>query len=106
MSALPPDVWAMMIFSVLVFFGVSICALVFTLRQEEQKMEILRAEDELDTHSPRALADLRAWIDTHADDADVDTARATYRNCVEALRSTNRHFYDWSADDINRLESL
>jgi hypothetical protein len=106
MSALPPDVWAMMIFSVLVFFGVSICALVFTLRQEEQKMEILRAEDELDTHSPRALADLRAWIEAHPTDADVEGARATYRDCVDALRSTERHFYDWSVEDIDRLEPL
>lgn len=106
MSTLPVDVWVMMMFSILVFFGVSVYALVYTLWQEEQKMQILQTEDTIDTHSPRALADLKAWIDAHADDADVDTARATYRNCVEALRSTNRHFYDWSSADINRLESL
>jgi hypothetical protein len=36
MAGLPFDVWAMMIFSALVFFGVSIWVLVYTLIQEER----------------------------------------------------------------------
>jgi len=106
MSALPSDVWAMMLFSVVVFFGVSIYALVYTLWQEEQKMQILQSEDTLDTHSPQALADLQSWIEAHPADADVEAARATYRECVETLQSTDRHFYNWSAADIERLEPL
>jgi hypothetical protein len=106
MSALPPDVWAMMIFSILAFFGVSIFALVYSLRQEEQKMQILRTEDTLDTHSPTALRELRAWIEAHPDDPDADEARATYNDCVDALWSTGRHFYDWSPEDIQQLDSL
>ena len=106
MSALPPDVWAMMIFSILVFFGVSIFVLVYTLWQEEEKMQILQSENDIDTHSPRALADLRSWIEAHPDDADVEAARSTYRKCVASLRSTNRHFYNWSEAEIDQLETL
>ena len=106
MAGLPLDVWAMMIFSVLVFFGVSLWTLVYSLRQEERKMSILHTEDALDTHSPAALNELRAWIDTHPHDPDLEEARATYRECAEALRSTSRHFYDWSREDIAALESL
>lgn len=103
---LPLDVWLMMGFSILVFFGVSIWAVVQSLVQEERKMRILRSENALDPYSPRALRDLRAWIESHSDDPEIETARTRYRESREALRSTNRHFYDWSAADIDRLEPL
>jgi len=103
---LPLDVWLMMGFSILVFFGGSVWAVVQSLVQEEQKMQILRTQNELDPYSPRALRDLRAWIDRHAHDPDIDEARARYRECREALRSTDRHFYGWSTADIDRLEPL
>lgn len=78
--------------------------LLYTLREEERKMEILRSEGAIDTHSPTALHELEAWIEAHPNDPDVDDARATYRECVEALQSTNRHFYNWSDEEIVRLE--
>lgn len=106
MAGLPLDVWVMMLFSILVFFGVSIWMLVYTLRQEERKMDILSSEGSIDTHSPAALRELRAWIEANPDDPDVESARNTYRECVEAVRSTNRHFYDWSSEDIDRLDSI
>lgn len=105
MTTLPTDVWAMIIFSILVFFGVAIWALIYTLRQEERKMELLRTEGDLDSYGPRALQDLRRWIDTHGDDPDVDSAREAYDDSVETLQTTNRHFYDWSAADIQRLDT-
>jgi len=104
--SLPFDVWAMMIFSILAFFGVSLWTLVLTLRQEDRKMEILRSEDALDTHSPAALRDLHRWIEAHPEDPDAEAARAVYRECLEALRSTERHVYDWSEADIQSLERL
>jgi len=108
MLGLPLDVWAMMLFSVLVFFGVSIWALVRTLRQEEEKMDVLRTEDAIDAYSPPALHDLRAWIRAHPDpdDPEVQRARTAYQECVESLRTSNRHFYDWTDRDIERLETL
>jgi len=106
MTGLPADVWAMMIFSILAFFGVSIFILIYSLRQEEQKMQILRTEETLDTHSPAALRELRAWIDAHPTDPDVENARAAYNECVDALWSTSEHFYDWSPEEIQQLDSL
>lgn len=106
MATLPLDVWAMMLFSILAFFGTSISMLIYTLRQEERKMELLQKEGAIDTHSPAALADLRAWIEAHPADADVETARTTYRNCVDALRTTDRHFYNWSEADLETLDDV
>lgn len=69
-------------------------------------MDILKSEDAIDTHSPEALRELRAWIDAHPHDPDVAEAKDTYRQCVDALRSTNRHFYDWTEAEIEKLERL
>ena len=107
MLGLPADVWVMMLFSVAVFFGTSIWTLTYSLVQEERKMRILNAEGDLDPFSPGALTDLEHWIQAQPDpDApSVQAGRQAYRECVEALRSTDTHFYDWSADDIQQLES-
>jgi hypothetical protein len=106
MLSLPLDVWIMMLFSILAFFGVSLWMLIYSLRQEERKMEILETEGQIDTHPPQALNELRTWIQDHPHDPDVEMAREIYRECVEALQSTDRHFYDWSNADVERLESL
>lgn len=106
MTTLPIDVWVMMVFSILAFFGTSIGMLIYTLRQEERKMQLLQEQDVIDTHSPPALHDLRAWIEAHPDDPDADTARTAYRDCVNALRTTNRHVYDWSEAEIAALDDV
>lgn len=103
---LPLDVWLMILFSVLAFFGSSLWMLVYTLRQEDRKMQLLEEQEALDTHSPAALADLRNWIDAHPNDPDVDAARTAYRNCRDALHVTDQHFYDWSQAQIESLDDL
>lgn len=103
MLGFPLDVWAMMGFSVLVFIGGSLWALVYTLREEERKLRIVRTEGTLDTHSPTALRDLRTWIDAHPNDRDVEAAQTIYGGCVETLQTTDRHFYDWTEAEIERL---
>lgn len=103
MTELSVDVWAMMLFSILAFFGVAICALVYTLRQEERKMDILRTEERLDTYSPVALLELRTWIETHPDDPDQAVALEAYEECVVAVDKNDRHFHDWSDVDPDAL---
>lgn len=105
MFGLSVDVLVMMGFSILVFFGGTLWALLHTLREEDRKLRLLQSESSLDSLSPRALRDLRAWIDAHPDDPDVDDGRALYRECLETLRSTDRHFYDWSDAEIERLDT-
>jgi len=108
MLGLPFDVWAMMLFSILVFFGGSLWALIYTLREEDRKMVILQQEGSLDTFSPEALRDLRRWISSHPnpEGQEVQNARTTYRECVDTLKTTTRHFYNWSPDEIDGLESI
>jgi len=108
MLGLSLDVWATMLFCVLAFFGVAIWALVYTLRQEEKKLALFETEGDLDTYSPRALRDLRRWIKSHPEPThpDVEEARALHNDCVETLKTTDRHFYRWSGAEIERLDTL
>ena len=101
---LSTEVLGMLAFTLLAFWGVAGWALVRTLRQERRKVEILRHQDRMDTYSPRALAELGEWIEENPDDPLVDNARERYNECVEVLRQTDRHFYDWSDEEIARLE--
>jgi hypothetical protein len=105
MAGLPLDVWIMMLFSAAVFFGGSIGMLVYTLRQEERKMRILEDEHALDSYSPAALRDLQHWVDEHPDDPDVQVARTRHQECVDAVRNTNRHVYQWTDADRSTLLS-
>lgn len=108
MLGLPLDVWAMLLFSVAVFFGGSTWALVYSLVQEERKMQIFNTEGVLDPFSPRALRDLKAWLRAHPhpDSPEAEDGRQAYRECVEALKSSDRHFYNWSDEEIDRLEPV
>lgn len=100
------EVWATMLFTILAFWGLAIWALVRTLGQEDRKVEILENQDRIDTYSPRALADLREWIEENPDDSYASDARRRYNECVETLRETDRHFYDWSDEEIESLERI
>jgi hypothetical protein len=108
MLGLTLDVWATMLFCVFAFFGVAIWALVYTLRQEEKKLALFETAGDLDTYSPRALRDLRRWIEAHPNPhaLDVEEARSLYNDCVETLKTTDRHFYRWSEAEIERLDTL
>ncbi|MFB6278785.1 MAG: hypothetical protein ABEK75_04725 [Salinibacter sp.] len=108
MLGLSLDVWATMIFCVVAFFGVTLWTLLYTLRQEDKKLALFKTEGDLDTYSPRALRDLRAWIEAHPnpDAQDVQEARAAHNDCVETLKTTDRHFYGWTDEDIEELGTL
>ena len=104
--AITLEVVAVLTFTLLAFWGVATWALVRTLRQEGEKVEILKHQDRMDTYSPRALEDLRKWTEENPDDPLADEARARYNECVTVLKTTDRHFYDWSDEEIGRLEPL
>lgn len=103
---LSAEVWAMLAFVLVAFWGIAGWALVRTLRQEDRKVELLERQDRIDSYSPRALADLRAFVENNPEDPYVADARRRYNRCVETLRETDRQFYDWSEEEIDRLERL
>lgn len=103
---LTAGVWAMMGFTIVAFWGVAIWALVRTLRQEDRKVELLESRDRIDSYSPKALADLREFVENNPDDPYAPDARRRYNDCVETLRETDERFYDWNDREVEKLKRI
>lgn len=104
--ALSTVAWVTMILAIILLPGVAGAILVKSLRSEERKLELLREQENIDSYSPRALADLREWIETHPDDQYADEARQRYNECVRTLREIDEPYYDWSDEQIADLETI
>ena len=104
--ALSASVWVVMLGSIVVLWGMATWALIRSLRDEDEKLELLTEQGEIDTYSPRSLTELREWIQANHGDKHAEEARARYNECVEALRDIDTTFYDWDQAEIDSLEKL
>lgn len=104
--ALSTIAWVTMLLAVLALPGVAIVVLARSLRTEERKLELLREQGSIDSYSPRALADLREWVRANPDDPYAADARQRYNECVRTLREIDEPYYDWSAEQIEELETI
>lgn len=104
--ALSTVAWATMIVAIILLPGVASAILIKSLRSEERKLELLRDQETIDSYSPRALADLREWIEAHPNDQYADEARQRYNECVRTLREIDEPYYDWSDEQIEDLETI
>lgn len=106
MATLTPATWAVIAVSVASLWGVAGWALYRTLTDEDRKLDLLQRQGEIETYSSTALAELREWIEANSDDPLASDAREAHNECVETLRSIDETFYDWSDEEIDRLERL
>jgi len=98
--------WIVMLLSIVVLWGTTGWAMRRSLRLEDRKLRLLEDQGEIDTYSPRALAELHAWIEAHPDDPYAGEATRRYNECVDVLQRVPRTFYDWDREAIQRLERL
>ncbi len=104
--ALEPITWTVMFATTALLWGVTSVALYRSLHDEDRKLELLERQDRIDSYSPRALAELRTWIESHPNDPLVDEGKRRYNDCVDALRDIDETFYDWSDEEIESLEKF
>ncbi|GCF16030.1 hypothetical protein Harman_39650 [Haloarcula mannanilytica] len=104
--ALSATTWVVMLAIVGLLWGSATVTIWKSMHDEERKLQLIRKQGTIDTYSPRAMADLREWIETHPADPYVDEARDRYNDCVETLREIDEPFYDWNDDEIASLEKL
>ncbi|MGB9933602.1 hypothetical protein [Haloarcula amylolytica] len=104
--ALSAVAWATMLFAIVVLPGVATVVLVRSLRTEERKLTLIREQGSIDSYSPRALEELREWIHANPNDPYASEARERYNECVQTLRESDEPYYDWSADQIETLETI
>lgn len=104
--AISSVVWITMLAAIVVLPGVASVVFVKSLRSEERKLGLLNEQGDIDSYSPRALAELREWIQTHPTDPYESVARQRYNECVETLREIDEPYYDWSDEEIDQLETI
>ena len=100
------ETWIGIAIAIVLFWGIASWALVRTLRQEERKVSILEDQPDMDTYSPKALAELKQFIQNNPNDPYADDATHKYNQCVQRLQNADQTFYNWSQEDIDDLEQL
>lgn len=100
------ETWIGMIIAIIAFWGIAVWALIKTLGQEDQKVELLENQERIETYSPKALQDLREWIEANPNDPLAEEAKEAYNECVETLKEQDDRFYDWSEEKVENLETL
>jgi len=98
--------WVMLVAAILALPGVATVVLIRSLRTEERKLKLLRDQGSIDSYSPRALAELREWIQKNPNDPYVTEAIQRHNECVQTLREIEEPYYDWSEEQIADLELL
>ena len=104
--ALSLTTWVVMVAIIGILWGGATLTIRRSMRDEDHKLELINQQGKIDTYSPRALADLREWIENNPDDPYAEEARARYNDCVETLQEIDEPFYDWNDDEIASLETL
>lgn len=104
--ALSLTTWVVMLTVIAILWGGATAAIRRSMRDEDRKLDLIRKQGKIDTYSPRAMEDLREWIEANPADPYADEARRRYNECVETLREIDEPFYDWSEQEIEELERL
>ena len=104
--ALSASGWVVMLGAIAVLWVPATWALYRSLTDEDRKLELLDQQGEIDTYSPRALSELREWIESNPEDPLAGEARERHNDCVEILRRVDGTFYDWSESEVQSLEKL
>lgn len=104
--ALSTIAWVTMLLAIILLPGVASAILIRSVRSEERKLELLREQGSIDSYSPRALQELREWIEANPNDPYASEARQRYNECVRSLREIDEPYYNWSAEEIEELETV
>ncbi|MGC3872204.1 hypothetical protein ACPF7Z_02905 [Halomonas sp. GXIMD04776] len=87
-----------MIASIIALWGVASWALVYSMRQEERKLRLIKEQGDFEPYSPRAFRDLERWIERHDTSEHAQEMQGVREEQREALHRCRRHFYDWRDD--------
>lgn len=85
-----------MICSIIALWGVASWALVYSMRQEERKLQLINSQGGFEPFSPRAAHDLDAWIEKNGTDENIQEMKDIREEQREAMSKYNRYFYSWN----------
>ncbi|WP_311946671.1 hypothetical protein [Halomonas piscis] len=85
-----------MICSIIALWGVASWSLVYSMRQEEKKLQLINEQGGFEPFSPRAADDLDRWIEKNGTDENIQEMKSIREEQRDAMRKYNRYYYDWN----------
>ncbi|MCL1478946.1 hypothetical protein MIH18_03580 [Marinobacter sp. M3C] len=95
-----------MITCIFVLWGVASVALVYSMRQEERKLQLIKKQGSFEPYSPKALRDLDRWIEQNNTSEHVQEMRDVHDEQREALQKCKSYFYIWDQSDVEIMKEI
>jgi L-asparagine transporter-like permease len=95
-----------MIVCIVALWGVAIVALVYSMRQEEHKLQLIKEQGGFEPYSPRALRDLDRWIEQNNTSEHAQEMHNVHEEQRAALQKCTSYFYTWNQSDVERLKEI
>lgn len=95
-----------MIVCIVALWGVASAALVYSMRQEERKLRLIKEQDGFEPYSPQALRDLDRWIEQNNASEHAQEMRNVHEEQRKALKKCTSYFYTWDQSDVDRLKEI
>lgn len=84
-----------MVASIAALWGVASVTLVYSMRREGLKLELLQTQGNFEPFSPEAQQDIETWLAQHPDGDPAREMRELLDIQQRARRDNPRHFYHW-----------
>jgi len=95
-----------MIVCIVALWGVASVALVYSLSQEERKLQLIKKQGGFEPYSPQALRDLDRWIEQNNTSEHAQEMRNVHEEQRTALQKCTSYFYTWNRPDIESLKEI
>ncbi|GEN24384.1 hypothetical protein [Halomonas cupida] len=84
-----------MVASIIALWGVASLALVYSMRQEDRKLMLLKEQGDFEPFSPAAQRDIEDWLRRHPDGPEADEMRELLEWQHRSLTQNARRFHRW-----------
>ncbi|QEM80928.1 hypothetical protein [Halomonas binhaiensis] len=91
-----------MVSSMLALWGVATLAMIYSMRQEDRKLTLLKEQGDFEPFSPAAQRDIEDWLARHPDGDEAREMRELLECQRQAMQNNARHFYPWPSIGAER----
>ncbi|USZ51193.1 hypothetical protein [Halomonas sp. DN3] len=86
-----------MLISILSLWGVAALTMVYSMRQEERKLELLQQQEGFEPFSAKAQRDMERWLIRFPNGEQAEEMRGLLEEQRRSLVTNRRRFYTWAA---------
>lgn len=93
-----------MIASMIALWGVASWSLVYSMRQEERKLNLIKEQGSFEPYSPHSLHDLERWIKRNPRSECLQEVIGVIKEQKDAMRNCKNYYYEWDDTEVQRLK--